>query len=136
ARRREGPTRRAVSRVCRNPVRGRRSRAPAPGCVSPRGRAPRAARRAASSSCWQASRMREERILIGERELTITRPEDPESLIDEARFEEDEFLPYWADLWPSGVALARRVAGLDLAGARVLELGCGLALPSFAAAIA
>ena len=34
------------------------------------------------------------------------------------------------------MALADYVATLDLAGRRVLELGCGLALPSFAAALA
>jgi predicted nicotinamide N-methyase len=80
--------------------------------------------------------MREERIELGGRVLTIARPESPDSLIDEARFEQDEFMPYWAELWPSGVALARHVAGLGLAGQRVLELGCGLALPSLAAALA
>ena len=60
--------------------------------------------------------MREERIVVAGRELLIARPDDPESLIDEERFEEDEFLPYWAELWPSGVALADYVATLDLAG--------------------
>jgi len=80
--------------------------------------------------------MREERITLAGHELVIARPDDPESLIDESRFEEDEFLPYWAELWPSGVALAQHVAALDLEGKTVLELGCGLALPSFAAAIA
>jgi len=44
-------------------------------------------------------------------------------------------LPYWAELWPSGVALARHVATLGLEGKRVLELGCGLGLPSLAAAL-
>jgi predicted nicotinamide N-methyase len=44
-------------------------------------------------------------------------------------------MPYWAELWPSGVALARLVSGLDLAGKRVLELGAGLGLPSLAAAL-
>jgi len=56
-------------------------------------------------------------------------------LIDEAAFDEDEFLPYWAELWPSGVALAEVVAGLDVRGLRVLELGAGLGLPSLAAAL-
>ena len=78
--------------------------------------------------------MREERIVIAGRELLIARPDDPEGLIDEQRFEEDEFLPYWAELWPSGLALARYLAELDLTGISVLELGCGLALPSIAAA--
>ena len=80
--------------------------------------------------------MREERILVAGHELSIARPDDPESLIDERRFDEDEFLPYWADLWPSGRVLAEFVGALDLAGKRVLELGCGIALPSFAAALA
>jgi predicted nicotinamide N-methyase len=80
--------------------------------------------------------MREERIELGGQVLAISRPEDTESLIDEARFEQDEFMPYWAELWPSGVALAQHVAALDLRGWRVLELGCGLALPSLAAALA
>ena len=56
-------------------------------------------------------------------------------MIDEAAFDEDEFLPYWAELWPSGVALAEVVAGLDVRGLRVLELGAGLGLPSLAAAL-
>lgn len=80
--------------------------------------------------------MREERILVAGHELLLKRPDDPESLIDESRFAEDEFLPYWADLWPSGLALARHLGELDLGGKTVLELGCGLALPSFAAALA
>jgi len=80
--------------------------------------------------------MREERILLAGHELLLARPDDPESLIDESRFDEDEFLPYWADLWPSGIALARHLGELELGGKRVLELGCGLALPSFAAALA
>jgi predicted nicotinamide N-methyase len=79
--------------------------------------------------------MREERIVVGGRVLTISLPENAERLIDEERFERDEFMPYWAELWPSGVALARHVAALDLRGRRVLELGCGLALPSLAAAL-
>jgi predicted nicotinamide N-methyase len=56
-------------------------------------------------------------------------------LIDEAAFDEEEFLPYWAELWPSGLTLARHVAGLELGGLKVLELGCGLGLPALAAAL-
>jgi len=50
-------------------------------------------------------------------------------------FDEEEFLPYWAELWPSGLALARHVAARELRGLRVLELGCGLGLPALAAAV-
>ena len=66
--------------------------------------------------------------------LEILRPPSAEELIDEAAFDEEEFLPYWGELWPSGVALARHLATHDLEGLRVLELGCGLGLPSLAAA--
>jgi predicted nicotinamide N-methyase len=44
-------------------------------------------------------------------------------------------VPYWARPWPAGLALAERIAAEPPpAGARVLELGCGLAAPSVAAA--
>ena len=78
----------------------------------------------------------EETIVLGGRDLVVRRPRDSEALIDEHAFEHEEFLPYWAELWPSGVALARRVAVRALHGARTLELGCGLGLPSLAAALA
>ncbi|HEV7752632.1 MAG TPA: methyltransferase domain-containing protein [Baekduia sp.] len=43
--------------------------------------------------------------------------------------------PYWARPWPSGLALAGALAEAPpAAGARVLELGCGLAAPSIVAA--
>jgi predicted nicotinamide N-methyase len=77
----------------------------------------------------------EEVVDLGSRQLSILRPRDAEALIDERAFERDEFLPYWAELWPAGVALARAVGERELAGQRVLELGCGLALPSLAAAV-
>jgi len=77
----------------------------------------------------------EEVIDVAGRRLTLLRPPSAEALIDEEAFDEDEFLPYWAELWPSGLALARAVAALDLRGARVLELGAGLGLPSLAAAL-
>ena len=47
--------------------------------------------------------------------------------------EEDEFLPYWAELWPAGLALAHALPQ-ELAGRRVVELGCGLGVPSLVAA--
>jgi predicted nicotinamide N-methyase len=68
--------------------------------------------------------------------IRITRPRDSEELLDEEAFASDELLPYWAELWPSCLALAREVAALDLSGRRVLEVGCGLGLPAIAAALA
>jgi predicted nicotinamide N-methyase len=79
----------------------------------------------------------EEIVPLRDQELCVLRPRDSESLIDEEAFERDERMPYWAELWPSGVALARMVSERSLGGRRVLELGCGgLALPSIAAALA
>jgi predicted nicotinamide N-methyase len=78
----------------------------------------------------------EETVVLAGRDITLMRPRDSEALLDEDAFDHEEFLPYWAELWPSGVALAHRVAGRALRGARTLELGCGLALPSMAAVLA
>ena len=78
----------------------------------------------------------EEIVLLRDRELAVLRPRDSEALLDEDAFEREELLPYWAELWPSGVALARAVSAASVGGRRVLELGCGgLALPSIAAAL-
>ena len=77
----------------------------------------------------------EEVIPLPRAELRVLRPRDSEALLSEEAFEREEFLPYWAELWPSGVALARDVSARALRGARTLELGCGLALPSIAAAL-
>jgi predicted nicotinamide N-methyase len=71
---------------------------------------------------------------LGGRTFRVEHPPSADELIDEEAFEHEEFLPYWAELWPSAVALARTVAELQLAGRRVLELGCGLALPALVAA--
>jgi len=78
----------------------------------------------------------EEVVPLGALDLAVLRPRDSEALLDEHAFAQEEFLPYWAELWPSGVALARALAGRSLRGARTLELGCGLALPSITAALA
>jgi predicted nicotinamide N-methyase len=78
----------------------------------------------------------EETVVLAGRDVSVVRPRDSEALLDEHAFEHEEFLPYWAELWPSGVALAHAVAARALRGARTIELGCGLGLPSVAAAIA
>jgi predicted nicotinamide N-methyase len=77
----------------------------------------------------------EETVALGHGpELTIVRPRDSEELLEEQAFEHEELLPYWAEVWPSSLALARAVAARSLRGARTLELGCGLGLASIAAA--
>jgi predicted nicotinamide N-methyase len=60
--------------------------------------------------------------------------------VDGAEFPDDgpvewaPLAPYWSILWRSGVALAREVENVPLVDRRVVELGCGLGLPSMAAA--
>lgn len=75
----------------------------------------------------------DEPLEVGGLELRLLRPPDAEALIDEEQFEAEEFLPYWAELWPAGRALAEALPA-RLRGRRVVELGCGLALPSLVAA--
>jgi predicted nicotinamide N-methyase len=77
----------------------------------------------------------EERVKVGGRRVSLLRPRVADALLDEEAFEQEEFLPYWAELWPSAITLAREVARLDVDGLRLLELGCGLGLPSIVAAL-
>ena len=77
-----------------------------------------------------------ERIGLPGGEVELMRPPDAEALLSEEAFEQEEFLPYWAELWASAVALAHDVSMRSLRGAPTLELGCGLGLPSIAAALA
>ena len=68
------------------------------------------------------------------RPLRVMRPRESEELLVDEAFDREELLPYWAELWPSSLALARAVGARSLRGARTLELGCGLGLVSIAAA--
>lgn len=49
----------------------------------------------------------------------------------------DERIPYWAELWPSAIALSRYLLETypSLEGKSVLELGCGLGLPGIVAGL-
>lgn len=70
---------------------------------------------------------------MGEATLSLLRPAAPDALLDEDAFAHDEFLPYWAELWPAATALAGALPD-RLDGLRVVELGCGLGVPSLVAA--
>jgi predicted nicotinamide N-methyase len=76
----------------------------------------------------------EETVVVGDDPISLLRPRNSDELLEDEAFEHEEFLPYWAELWPSSVALARAVGARALRGARTLELGCGLGLASIAAA--
>jgi predicted nicotinamide N-methyase len=66
--------------------------------------------------------------------LRLLQPKEAADIPDAGPVEWAPVAPYWAVLWRSGVALARELDGLELRGRRVVELGCGLAVPSLAAA--
>ena len=67
-------------------------------------------------------------------ELRLLQPQESAELPDAGAVEWAPIAPYWSVLWRSGVALARELDGMALRGLRVVELGCGLAVPSIAAA--
>ena len=75
-------------------------------------------------------------VTAGGRTWRLEMPHSAEDLISEADFARDERLPYWADLWPSGIVLANEVSSLAGAGRRAIEFGAGLGLPSLAAVAA
>ncbi|OZM83542.1 methyltransferase [Pseudonocardia sp. MH-G8] len=69
--------------------------------------------------------------------IRYVHPRDAAALLYEEDVAADQsYPPYWAEVWPSGVELARAVSGQDWQGVPALELGCGLGLPSVAVALA
>ncbi|HEY6636038.1 MAG TPA: methyltransferase domain-containing protein [Solirubrobacterales bacterium] len=64
----------------------------------------------------------------------MSQPIDGAEIPDDGPVEWAPLAPYWSILWRSGVALAREVSLAPLDGLRVIELGCGLGVPSLAAA--
>lgn len=70
-----------------------------------------------------------------ERALEVCRPADFDRLLDLAANDPEQNLPYWAEIWPSGIALAAAIHARPgcLAGLPVLELGCGLGITAVVA---
>ncbi len=68
-------------------------------------------------------------------EIQILQPAEAAEIPDDHQVEWAPLAPYWSVLWRSGVALARELDREDLRGLRVVELGCGLGVPSIAAAL-
>ena len=72
------------------------------------------------------------RYSIGTEWIAITMVNDTNRLLDELAIENHLLgsnFPFWAELWPSALALARYIwDNMDFQGERVLELGCGLGL--------
>jgi predicted nicotinamide N-methyase len=78
------------------------------------------------------------------RTIRIVRPADPDRLLDDPTVldwnRRDDYMPYWAYLWPGAYLLADAITRGGLpetpAGTRpgeVLEIGCGLGLAGLAA---
>jgi predicted nicotinamide N-methyase len=63
----------------------------------------------------------------------LRKPRNADELISEADYVKDERLPYWADLWPASRLLATTILEQNGEHQSLLELGCGLGLPSTAA---
>jgi predicted nicotinamide N-methyase len=71
---------------------------------------------------------------LGDKLITMRVIEDLEPLL--ARVEVDEDIPFWAELWPSALGLARFLwQQIELQGKSTLELGAGLGLPGITAAL-
>jgi ETFB lysine methyltransferase len=81
-------------------------------------------------------RTRETTVDLDRRDVRILHPANADDLISEEDFIRDERMPYWADLWPSSLMLARAMANEVGRGARLIELGCGSGLVTVASAIA
>ena len=92
--------------------------------------------RATEATLQRRFRVVETPIEIAGRALRIVHPASAEDLISESEFEEDERLPYWAELWPSSRVLAERLLATDGARRTLLELGCGAGLVATCASLA
>ena len=66
-------------------------------------------------------------------ELHLLQARGAAELPDDGDVEWAPLVPYWSVLWRSGLALGRAVSRECFAGSRVVELGCGMGVPSLAA---
>ncbi|MFW5959629.1 MAG: class I SAM-dependent methyltransferase [Chitinivibrionales bacterium] len=70
------------------------------------------------------------KVRAGNRDFFICKPADPTEILNritEDEFREDEFLPYWAEYWPSSVVLARYLLKeVPPSTGNLCEIGCGL----------
>jgi predicted nicotinamide N-methyase len=81
--------------------------------------------------------LREEVVIAGQSWI-MTRPDESHRLLDHpfvrTAFAADEYLPYWAELWPAARMLAKAILQEPWnTGTEALEIGCGLGLPGVVA---
>lgn len=80
-----------------------------------------------------------ETVIIEGQTFTILRPDESDRLLNnpviKAAFAADEYLPYWADLWPASRMLAKAILRepWPTPAPAAIEIGCGLGLPGVAA---
>ena len=81
-------------------------------------------------------------VTVGNRTFTITYPGNADQLLDHPStheaFSADEYMPYWAELWPSAYMLGQALVQLAPEsiwpdGCTALEVGCGVGLPGIVA---
>ena len=78
--------------------------------------------------------LRARHVAVGDLSLLVYEAKDPGRAVDDA-IARRAAAPYGAVLWDSAIDVARELAGLDLRGRRVLELGCGCGLCGVVAAL-
>jgi predicted nicotinamide N-methyase len=66
-------------------------------------------------------------------ELRLLQPRDGAELPDDGGVEWAPLVPYWSVLWRSGLGLGRELSRRGMDGLRVVELGCGMGVPSLVA---
>src|ERR1700704_5539688 len=79
-----------------------------------------------------------ETVIVENRTYLIDHPGEADRLISvpavHEAFARDEYMPYWADLWPAARMLAKAILHEPwLPGIEALEVGCGLGLPGIVA---
>lgn len=81
--------------------------------------------------------LRDRTATIGGRELSLTQVRDLDELLEKIDvLDDDERMPYWAELWPSALALAEMLLTDRIAaGKDCVEIGCGLGLVGLAASL-
>lgn len=93
------------------------------------------------------SQLTHKSVIIGSRTFDIAYPGNADQLLDHpsthAAFQADEYMPYWAELWPSSQMLGQALVDtrqtqksakpLWPEGCTVLEIGCGVGLSGIVA---
>jgi len=83
-------------------------------------------------------RITHKQVTVGNRGFDIAYPSDADSLLNHpsthSAFDQDEYIPYWAELWPASQMLAEALIQQTWPKDHsALEIGCGVGLPGVVA---